>query len=161
MWFFYSVPLYAHAFSNGFFYLIRLCRKSLPRQEPACAPFCCLTIHQRKHAVDPDAVNSDARSCGVIPRSSVAYRCRIEEHEVCGVALADETSIVQTDGVGRQASHLMHGRWQVEDLLLAAKVAKYAGESTPQPGVRTRIVRQTVAAHHHRGMLQHSLHIVQ
>ena len=106
-------------------------------------------------------MDPNARPCGVVPCRSIAHRRRIEKYQVRRVAFADKASIPQADGRSRQAGHLVHGRWQVENSLFAAEVAKHPRKGTPQSRMRVRIMRQAITTHHHRGMRQHALHILQ
>jgi hypothetical protein len=69
-------------------------------------------------------------------RGSVDHAGGVKQINVGERADIDHASISQAEAAGGQASHLVDGGWQREQVFIAGIVAQHAGEGVPQTGLR-------------------------
>ena len=99
------------------------------------------TIGKGQNAIDPHGVDSGTQLNWVVVAGDVLDSFWVEQHEVGSVALPQAASISEPETFGRKTSHPAYGFSERKQLLFAEVVGKHAGEGSPEPRVRQRIVR--------------------
>src|SRR5437763_16990809 len=102
-----------------------------PAQHAACERLCALPVINAELSVDNDEGDAFRVLIRIIKRRTVAHGLRVEDSNVRISAFAQQAAILQADTRGGQASHLVDGFFECEQMLVAGVTREGARVRTP------------------------------
>src|SRR5438067_1991732 len=114
----------------------------------------------RERAVDPHLENALGGAHRIGEGCGVDDIVGIEKNQIGGESLADKAPPLELETLCGHAGHFKNGLGERDQFFFAAVAAEYARKSSPQAGMRARIVGKPVGADHRGWMGENSPHVL-
>ncbi len=118
-----------------------------------------LAVLPDRLAVDEDMGDARRRLHRLGEGGAVDHRLRIEDAEIGIGARRDDAAPLEPEPRRRDARHLAHRGFEIEEAELTAVMAEDARERAPEARMRVAVVRQPVRSDHRRREGEDALHI--